>query len=235
MLLAGSCEKEPLEQRPLKRINFKRLDSSTAQRVLLVISYVFSLLGLTAALEVENSSLQLSFCWSPTVGAAVVLGGQSSLSGVCRTDTGGGGWFLTLPSMHNWYWAWKIWYNFVIVSAAAPLHPQGHSTTIYAIDSACSTTQEEENWRGREAEGVGLSKGIYFTRFPMLFAPHSVGFCLLTCGKCQVKCLCVHAQWEGRVSWELVKIVKDKLIITKIEKQSIADCWTAYMEKKRVL
>lgn len=63
---------------------------------------------------------------------------------------------------------------------------------------------------GEKQEGVGLSKGIYFTRFPMLFAPHSVGFCFLTCGKCEVKCLYVHAQWAGKVSWELLKIIKDK-------------------------
>lgn len=39
-----------------------------------MISYVFSLLGLTAALEVENSFLQLRFCWSPAATAAAVRG-----------------------------------------------------------------------------------------------------------------------------------------------------------------
>lgn len=167
MLLAGSCEKETLEQRPLKRINFKRLDSSTAQIILLVISYVFSLLGLTAALEVENSFLQLSFCWSPTAGAAAVQGGQSSLSGLCTTDRGGGG-FLTLPSMHNWYWAWEIRYNLVIVSAAAP--PGSEHNHI------CHRLSLQHNAGGRKLEGErsrrsGTLQGDIFYKVSNAFCP----------------------------------------------------------------
>lgn len=49
--------------------------------------------------------------------------------------------------------------------------------------------KEEENWRGREAEGSGTLQGMYFKRFPMLLPPHNVGFVSLlvanaNCGVC---------------------------------------------------
>lgn len=82
----------------------------------------------------------------------------------------------------------------VIVSAATPLHPLGQSTTIYAVDSASSTTEAAENSGGvGEADEGGTLQGDMFYKVPNPFScpPIIRGFCLLTHGKCQVKCV-----WE---------------------------------------
>lgn len=60
--------------------------------------------------------------------------------------------------------------NLVIVSAATPLHPLGQSTTIYAVDSASSTTEEAENFAGREADGGRTLQGDLFYKSPNTFS-----------------------------------------------------------------
>lgn len=98
------------------------------------------------------------------------------------------GGLLILPCMHNWYWTWKkgkFGYCFCSYTPAPSGSEHNH---------ICSWFSLQHNWGGEKQMGVGLSKEICFTRFPTLFLPpHGGGFCLLSHGKCQVKCLCVHA------------------------------------------
>lgn len=108
----------------------------------------------------------------------------------------------------------------VIVSAPTPLHPLGQSTTIYAVDSASSTTGGERSRWGWDSPRRYVLQGSQHFFFP----PMVGAFVSLVMANAKSS-VCVFTPSErGKVSRELLKIIKDKLIIIKIVKESIGGC-----------
>lgn len=79
---------------------------------------------------------------------------------------------LILPCMRNWYWTWKtgkLGYCFCCYTL-------GQSTTIYAVDSASSTTEEAENLEGeRRRWGWDSPRRDVLQGSQHFFFPHIVG------------------------------------------------------------
>lgn len=190
----GSARREPDWTKTSKRnwgLLFRRPDSSTAQIVLVVISYVFSFLGLQLPLM-----LGTRFCNGVSVGDL-----QPHCESLCcvhclvffsiKRGKEGLLIFALYAQLILDLKKSKTWLLFLLLQ---PCTARVGAQPYMQLIQPPAQLKRKKIWEGENQMGVGLSKEICFTRFTTVFlVPHSGGFCLLTHGQRQVKRLCVHA------------------------------------------